>query len=120
MQKVLFSLTPEEMKQFKAYLDNKEFVRPGPNAAVGQRVTSKLVRIAMSGQPVNEELQNIKQKFQANLEEIDQLKVKCSNTAAHKGGEVTKMIQKINTLNSENAELFKKIRSFGMRSTQTT
>lgn len=110
VQKLFLDMSPEELQNFKKYLNGKKYMNKSFTCPKEQAVINKICRLGLNSRPKDEYLRKIMDKYNENLNIIDGLKVEATKTID--GKKVNTFIEQIDQLNEENIQLYEKINTY--------
>jgi len=110
VQKVFHQLSPEDLARLKEYLNKKAYMDRAQTYANEHRLIQKVAQIALSSVPSDPELKGIMNKFNHNLEVIDDLKKK--TIEVYEADKFREIMTEIDRYNDENMTLFEQVNRF--------
>lgn len=110
IQAYLAGLDPEDMARFKSYLRQRGYLSRTGEFARENRILDKISAIALTAMPQDDALSAIVNQYNANLEEIDRLKVLTTKTP--EADILAELIRRIHALNDENVALLDRIKAY--------
>lgn len=115
VQKLFLDMSPEEMKTFKQFLNGKKYLNKNLPCPKEQAIINKICMLTLNSRPKDEYLRKIMNKYNENLNQIDELKIEC--TKIIDGKKVNEYIEQINELNDQNIQLYERVNAY--RETQS-